>query len=117
MENKNGLVIADSVPIFSLVIADKLELLETLFDVVRIPEAVWNEITRDTTTAYFQKIFSFFQGKTLKISGFNELSFIMDYGEIEQLKPIFETLLNNKRYYSIGLLNTILERCNEEKIS
>jgi predicted nucleic acid-binding protein len=29
---KNGLVIADSGPIFSLAVVDKLELLESLFD-------------------------------------------------------------------------------------
>ncbi|MEM6397508.1 MAG: hypothetical protein AAF741_14255 [Bacteroidota bacterium] len=42
---KNGLVISDSGPIFSLAIIDKLEILEKLFDKVNIPKAVWKEIT------------------------------------------------------------------------
>lgn len=154
----------DSSPIFSLAIADKLELLEALFDVVRIPKAVWNEITKDATPTFYQKILLFFKDRTIKISGLNELSFIMDPGEsesiilykeinadflliddrkardiaesmgikcigtigllaiakekglIEQLKPIFEIFLSNKRYYSVELLNKILERYDEKKI-
>jgi predicted nucleic acid-binding protein len=34
---KNGLVIADAGPIFSLAIIDKLELLNQIFDEVKIP--------------------------------------------------------------------------------
>jgi hypothetical protein len=72
---KNGLVIADSGPIFSLAVIDELELLNELFDSVRIPFAVWEEITLDKTTKYFPKIHSFFQDKTKQIKGFNELLF------------------------------------------
>jgi len=43
---KNGLVIADSGAIFSLAIIDQLEILNLLFDHIRIPLAVWKEITR-----------------------------------------------------------------------
>jgi predicted nucleic acid-binding protein len=39
---KNGLVIADSGPIFSLALIDKLEILNELFDEIKIPTAVWN---------------------------------------------------------------------------
>jgi len=41
---KNGIVIADSGPIISLALIDKLELLDNLFDDIKIPEAVWIEI-------------------------------------------------------------------------
>ena len=41
---KNGLVIADSGAIFSLAIIDQLEILNLLFDHIRIPLAVWKEI-------------------------------------------------------------------------
>jgi len=44
---KNGRVIADSGPIFSLAIIDKLDILNQLFDEVLIPVAVWKEITYD----------------------------------------------------------------------
>lgn len=47
---KNGLVIADAGPIFSLAIIDKLELLNQLFDEIKIPKAVWDEITLDKST-------------------------------------------------------------------
>jgi len=152
----NGLVIADSGPIFSLSIIDRLDLLNALFDHVRIPNAVWDEITYDKSKPDYQKLYDFFKDKTCKISGLNELTFLMDYGEseslilfkelkadflliddkkarkiaenldincigiigllsvakdkrlIDQLRPIFETFLQNKRYYSIDLLNTIL---------
>ena len=162
---KNGLIIADSGSIFSLAIIDKLEILNLLFDSIRIPIAVWEEITLNKTTEQYQKIHSFFLDKTQKITSFNELSFLMDYGESEsvilykelradflliddkkarkiaenlglncigtlgllsvarekkiilKLKPLFEDLLKKKRFYSIKLLNTILERHNEGEIN
>ena len=44
---KNGLVIADSGPIFSLALIDKLDILNILFDDIKISNGVWNEITYD----------------------------------------------------------------------
>ncbi len=162
---KNSLVIADSGPIFSLAIIDKLEILNVLFDSIKIPIAVWEEITLNKKIKQYQIIHSFFQNKTQQISGFNELSFLMDYGEsesimlyrelqadfllidnkkarkiaenlglncigtigilsvardkniISELKPLFETFLQNKRFYSITLLNTILDKYKENKVN
>ena len=82
---KNGLVIADAGPIFSLALIDKLELLNTLFDEVKIPVAVWEEITLDKRTEFYGKIEQFFRPKVEKIKGFNELTFTMDYGESESI--------------------------------
>ena len=82
---KNGLVIADSGPIFSLAVINKLEILNILFDNVRIPIAVWEEITLNKATEQYQNIHAFFKDKTQKIIGFNELSFLMDYGESESV--------------------------------
>lgn len=161
---KNGLVIADSGPIFSLALINKLDILNSLFEDVRIPTAVWNEITYDKSKQDFQLLYNFFTDKTSRISGLNELTFVMDYGEsesvilykelnadflliddkkarniaenlnincigllgvlsiakdkglIEQLKPIFESFLQNRRFYSIELLNTILISKGEEII-
>jgi predicted nucleic acid-binding protein len=160
---RKGIIIADSGPIFSLALIDKLDLLNELFEEIKIPKAVWIEITKNKTANY-QKIFSFFQDKTCEVKGFNELTFIMDSGEsesvvlykelnadflliddrkarkiaenlglncigtigllavskekklIEELKPIFQTFLKNKRYYSIEILNTILLKYNETKL-
>ncbi len=49
---KNGLVIADSGPIFSLALIDKLNLLDSLFDSVNISNAVWNEISNDESKPF-----------------------------------------------------------------
>ena len=82
---KNGLVIADSGPIFSLSLIDKLDILNSIFDDIKIPLAVWNEITYDKRKPDFNKLFSFFKDKTFQISSFNELTFVMDYGESESV--------------------------------
>lgn len=47
---KNGLVIADAGPIFSLAIVNELDLLNILFDEIKISNAVWEEISLDKTT-------------------------------------------------------------------
>ena len=44
------------------------------------------------------------------------LSVAKDKGLIDDLRPIFKTFLQNDRYYSIELLNKLLERHNELKI-
>lgn len=69
---KKGLVIADSGPIFSLALIDKLDIFNALFDNLRIPQADWNEITYDKTKPDYQKLYDFFKDKTCKISGLNE---------------------------------------------
>lgn len=78
---KNGLVIVDAGPIFSLAVIDKLELLNQLFDEVKISKAVWEEITLDKTTEFYKRIDLFFKAKVVNIKGSNELTFVMDYGE------------------------------------
>lgn len=158
---RNGLVIADAGPIFSLAILDELELLNQLFDKIKISKAVWEEISFDKTPTFYKRIERFFKSKVTHIKGFNELTFVMDYGEsesvilyrelnadflliddkkarniaenfgikcigtlgilsaaknkgvIKELKPIFEKLIRNNRYYSLKLLNTLLEKHNE----
>ncbi len=60
---KPGLIIADSGPIFSLAIINKLDLLTELFGEVRIPEAVWKEITLDSKSPVYKKIVRFFNDK------------------------------------------------------
>ncbi len=82
---KNGLVIADSGPIFSLALVDRLTILDILFDEIKIPQAVWDEITLDDSVSCFGRIVKYFENKVEKITQFNELSFIMDYGESESI--------------------------------
>lgn len=80
-----GLVISDSGPIFSLAIVDKLSILEVIFGEIAIPKAVWEEVTKDQETAYYDRIADFFKDRVRVISGFNELTFVMDYGESESV--------------------------------
>lgn len=160
-----GIVIADSGPIFSLAAIDKLGLLNKIFDDVKIPLAVWNEISLNDNKPFHSEIANFFRDRIVTIKGFNDLTFIMDYGEsesvilykelsadflllddkkarlvaenfgvkcvgtigilsiakelglIDSLKPLFETLIKMKRFYSINLLNTILRKYDEDKIN
>lgn len=81
----NGIVIADSGPIFSLALIDKLELLDSLFDDILIPPAVWNEISADETKPFYDRVCDYFKDRVKPITGFNELTFIMDYGESESV--------------------------------
>lgn len=82
---KNGLVISDAGPIISLAIIDCLEILNNIFNEIFIPQAVWEEVTREKTVEYYPKIVDFFKHKVKEISGFNELTFVMDYGESESV--------------------------------
>jgi len=82
---KNGLVIADSGPIFSLALVDKLDLLNDLFDFIKIPQAVWTEISKDDSKAFHPRICQYFNDKVEHIEGFNHLTFIMDFGESESV--------------------------------
>jgi uncharacterized protein len=82
---KNGLVISDSGPVFSLAIIDKLGILDDLFDEIHIPKAVWEELTRDKTAEHYPRIVEYFEEKVKEVSGFNELTFVMDYGESESV--------------------------------
>ncbi|WP_016775575.1 DUF3368 domain-containing protein [Anaerophaga thermohalophila] len=161
---KNGIVIADAGPIFSLATINRLDLLDLLFHDVKIPVAVWDEITLNKSTAIYSKIKNYFKNKVCIIKGFNELNFVMDYGEsesvilynevkadflliddkkarniaenlgincigtigvltaaknnglVQELRPLFQTFLKKRRFYSINLLNHILIQQNEEPL-
>jgi hypothetical protein len=162
---KNGLVIADAGPIFTLAVIDHLELLDKLFEDVKIAPAVWNEISTHQFKPIHTLICTYFESKVQEIAGFNELSFIMDRGEsesvmlyketqadflliddkkarniaeslgincvgilgilciakekglINELRPLFEIFLLQKRFYSLILLNSILLKYGEAEIS
>ena len=64
---KPPLLISDSGPIISLALLDQLELLTRLFDDVRIPSAVWEELTEIRFSHDFSKIAAFFQSRVIKI--------------------------------------------------
>ncbi|QQS51149.1 MAG: DUF3368 domain-containing protein [Bacteroidota bacterium] len=81
----NGIVIADTGPIFSLAIIDKLNLLDSIFNEVFIPKAVWDEISADETKLFYDRVIDYFKNKVQPIKGFNDLTFIMDSGESESV--------------------------------
>ncbi len=162
---ESRLVIADSGPIFSLALIDELEILHKLFEEIRISNAVWEEITSNKATKFYKRISDFFESKVVKITSFNDLTFLMGYGEseslilykelnadflliddkkarsiaenfnincigtlgllsiaktkglIKELRSYFLLLIKNDRYYSIKLLNILLEKHNELKIT
>ena len=64
---KNGLVIADAGPIFSLAIIDQLGLLNHIFNEVCIPKAVWEEITLNKRTTFYNLIKDYFEPKVVDI--------------------------------------------------
>lgn len=82
---KKGVVIADSGPIFSLAALDLLPILDKLFEEVYIPYAVWKEISQYEHKPFHKIICDFFENKVINIKGFNELAFVLDYGESEAI--------------------------------
>jgi predicted nucleic acid-binding protein len=81
----NGVAILDSGPIFSLAAIKKLELPGKLFDEIRIPKAVWHEVTLNKSTPYYPDIYHFF--KKLVVENKNQISKLnyLDKGEIEAI--------------------------------
>ncbi len=161
---KNGIIIADTGPIISLALVDKLNILQELFDEVKIAKAVWEELTSDKNKPFISMVQNYFKDKVCEIKSFNDLIFLMDYGEsesvllyqeleadflliddkkarkiaeqlhircvgtlgllmiakdkkiINELRPIFLAFLKHKRFYSLELLNNILQQKEEDII-
>jgi uncharacterized protein len=80
---KEGLVIVDSGPIFSLALIDRLDILNELFNDVRISEAVWNEIIYDETEPDYSTLFHFFKHKTCQLKRLDESTIMASDGESE----------------------------------
>jgi predicted nucleic acid-binding protein len=76
------LVIADSGPVISLAVINKLDLLETLYGEVCISETVWQEISRYIEPFNIPQVQSL-RGKIRKLSGKNPFVGLMDAGEAE----------------------------------
>ena len=81
---RNGLVIVDAGPIFSLATIDNLEILNRLFDAIKIPYAVWKEITLN------KKARTIAENLGIKCIGtIGLLSAAKDKKLISELKPLF----------------------------
>jgi predicted nucleic acid-binding protein len=76
------LVIADSGPIISLAVIDKLGLLETLYGEVCISESVWQEVSRYVEPFNIPQVWTL-KGQIRKLSGPNSFTGLIDTGEAE----------------------------------
>jgi len=114
----NGLIVADSGPIFSLACIKQLHLLDVIFVNVLIPEAVWKEVTKDVHSDLYPDIYNFFKTKVRKIKSLNDLVLIMDEGESEAVilyKELFADflLIDDKKarkvaeYFDLNCIGTL----------
>jgi predicted nucleic acid-binding protein len=78
------LIVADTGPIISLSILDKLDLLETLYGDILIPEAVWDELNRYIEILHIP-IANTYKNKVTKIATENNFTESIDKGESEAL--------------------------------
>jgi predicted nucleic acid-binding protein len=76
------LVVADSGPVISLAVIDKLDLLETIYGEVCISEAVWQEVSRYIDPFNIPQV-RILEGKVKKTTYLNPFAGLMDPGEAE----------------------------------
>ena len=157
------LLIADTSPLISFILVEKLDILEKLFPNYIIPEAVWNELNKHNEIRNFDKELIKLSKKVRKIKNYFPLSGI-DVGEtdaiilykelkadflliddkrarrtaeamdincigalavlykakqkklIVELRPVFQQLINMKRFYSKSYLNLLLSKVKETEL-
>ena len=155
------IVVADTGPVISLAIVDKLFILNSLFGNIIIPNAVWEELLNYVEVFNIPQIYDY-KNNVKKINTENNLEQFMDKWEseavllckeiqadylliddkkartiaeemsiscvgtiavlikaksenlIKELRPLFIELLDKKRYYSVELLNKVLQANNEK---
>jgi len=78
------ILIADSSALISLAIVDKLEVLEKIFGEVYIPEAVFNEISKENKTGA-SKLIDFCEDKIINISSNININITLGLGESEAI--------------------------------
>lgn len=79
------IVVADTGTLISLGIAEKIEIIEQIFDEFYIPTAVWNELEKYDNPAFPKDYKNQLKSKTLQIQSKNHLALLMDYGESESV--------------------------------
>lgn len=81
------MIIADSSPIISLAIIDKIELIEKIFEEVLIPQEVFDEITF-LEKPYSEKLKEYFKNKIVRVKNLTALEILkdeIDAGEAEAI--------------------------------
>ncbi|GMO70563.1 MAG: DUF3368 domain-containing protein [Treponemataceae bacterium] len=114
------IVVCDSSPLFALVICDKLDLLDKLYDEILLPFTVFRESTI-TGKPYAEMIRVWGQNKVAKITDdklFQAVHFILDAGEAEaitlyQEKSADVLLIDEQKgrriakHYNINIIGTL----------
>lgn len=80
-----SIVIADTGALISLAHVDKIELIESVFGKVYIPNAVWEEIIKYEYQEFDKSSLLRLEKNIIHIKSKNHLSVIMDYGEAESV--------------------------------
>lgn len=81
------LIVSDASPLISLALLDKLDLLNSLFDQVFVPEEVYRELTQKEKP-YYDKFITYLEGKVKKVkdqTSVNILKNDIDAGEAEAI--------------------------------
>jgi len=81
------IIVADSSPLISFAILDKLELLDKIFDDIKIPESVYDEITQNDKP-YSKELKEFAINKTKKVKNKLAVQILqkdLDLGESEAI--------------------------------
>jgi predicted nucleic acid-binding protein len=78
------LIVADTGPLISLAVIDKLDLLDTLFYDVVIPEAVWQELENNIEELSIPQA-GRFQNNVVPVTNYREINADLDPGEKEAI--------------------------------
>jgi predicted nucleic acid-binding protein len=78
------IVVADTGPLISLAVIEKLDLLDALFEQIVIPEAVWQELERNIEKLSIPQLRRF-QNNIMPITHYKELNSDLDPGEEEAI--------------------------------
>jgi len=78
------IVVADTGPIISLAVIDKLSILDSLFESVSIPEAVWEELLNYVEIFNIPQIYNY-ENNVKKVNSKYELEQLVDKGELEAI--------------------------------
>lgn len=82
------IIVSDTSPLLNFAFIDKLKILNSLYEKIYMPEAVFNEITKDKNDNISKKVIDYKWIYTKKISNKslnNSLQFDLDKGESEAL--------------------------------
>lgn len=79
------IIVADTGALISLIHINQLQIIEEIFGEYYIAEAVWDELVKYDNPYFDKTQLENLKAKTVKISAYNYLSLVMDYGESESV--------------------------------